>query len=219
MQLLIETCEFPNNTSPREKGWREGETNARYSIATRDVCQHLAKHLSVAESLRFRTKFPHGQSRPSIHVSIRCFSHAIATLEAPFLRRFVRCPRTTVGLQESHNLLFGKTGALHVEISFRNAPAISKEHLVKIAIFMVKNADSSVVAQTSLHQVAVCVINSVAAVTQISPAARRGCENRQENDAELLHIVSVDHFAEICNRARAILSQKRRIVLEFPATT
>jgi hypothetical protein len=38
MQLLIETCEFPNNTSPREWQTRE-ETNARYSIPKWIVCQ------------------------------------------------------------------------------------------------------------------------------------------------------------------------------------
>ena len=46
---------------------------------------------------------------------------------------------------------------------------------------MVKNGDRSVITQTSLHKVAVCVINSVTVVTQISPAAARGCENC-END-------------------------------------
>jgi hypothetical protein len=38
MQLLIETCEFPNNTSPRELLARKG-TNAQYSIPAGPVCQ------------------------------------------------------------------------------------------------------------------------------------------------------------------------------------
>jgi len=58
---------------------------------------------------------------------------------------------------------------------------------------MVKNAHCSVVTQTSLHQVAVRVINFVALVAQISPAANRGRENRKKSEAELLHVVQSDN--------------------------
>src|SRR4029450_13784438 len=38
MQLLIETCEFPNNTSPRE--WlARTETNGEYLIPGETICQ------------------------------------------------------------------------------------------------------------------------------------------------------------------------------------
>ena len=76
-----------------------------------------------------------------------------------------------------------------MEIRFRNTPAIGEGDLVKVAIFVVKNAHRSVIMQTSLHKVAVCIINPVAGIAQVTPAARRGRENRQKNNAELLHII------------------------------
>ena len=84
---------------------------------------------------------------------------------------------------------------------------------------MVKNAHRSVITQTSLHQVAVCVINSVAAIAQISPAAARDYENRQKNEAECLHIVQSDNSQESATALGQLSVKKRRIVLEFPATT
>jgi hypothetical protein len=45
MQLLIETCEFPNNTSPREWLARK-ETSAQYLIAAGTVVNHAAKFSS-----------------------------------------------------------------------------------------------------------------------------------------------------------------------------
>ncbi|PYI59643.1 MAG: hypothetical protein DMC60_09845 [Verrucomicrobia bacterium] len=50
--------------------------------------------------------------------------------EAPFLRRIVRCPRTTGGvcLQESRDLFLGEIDSLHIEIRFRNTSTIAKDH-------------------------------------------------------------------------------------------
>jgi len=84
---------------------------------------------------------------------------------------------------------------------------------------MVKNGDCSVITQTSLHQVAVCVINSFAAIAQISPTAGQGCENRQKNEAELLHIVQSINSRKSATALGQLSVKKRRIVLEFPATT
>jgi len=51
-----------------------------------------------------------------------------------------------------------------MRITFRNAPVIDKDHKVKISILMIKDADSSIIAQLSLVQVAVQVVNSVRGV-------------------------------------------------------
>lgn len=141
--------------------------------------------------------------------------------EAPFLRRIVRCPRTTGGvcLQESRDLFLGKIDSLHVEIRFRNTSTIAKDHQVEISILVVKDAYCFIITQASLHYCAIRIFNLVAAVAQIRPDAGQGCECRENDGAELLHTVSVGQFTEICNRAHAILNQKRRIVLVFPATT
>jgi len=48
MQLLIDQCEFPNNTSPRELLARKG-TNAPYSIPAGNVCQ-LRREVFVAKA-------------------------------------------------------------------------------------------------------------------------------------------------------------------------
>src|SRR5206468_461396 len=105
------------------------------------------------------------------------------------------------------------------EIRFRNAPAVSEGHLVKVAIFMVKNAHRSVVTQTSLHQVAVRVINFVTPVAQISPAAGRGRKNRKKNEAELLHVVQSDNSQKSATAFAQSQAKNCRIVLKFPATT
>src|SRR5439155_14468255 len=98
---------------------------------------------SRCESLRFpAAKFPHRQRRLTLHLSVRCLSFAIAAFETSFLGCIVRCPCGAggVSLQESRDLFFGKIGALHVEVRFRNAPAISKDHQVKIPILLAKDA-------------------------------------------------------------------------------
>lgn len=51
LQLLIETCEFPNNTSPKELLARK-ETNAQYLIPADTVCQlrrEVFRRLAMAD--------------------------------------------------------------------------------------------------------------------------------------------------------------------------
>jgi hypothetical protein len=51
MQLLIETCEFPNNTPPREWLTRE-ETSAPYSIPKRAVCQSGRDYVNKGKAVQ-----------------------------------------------------------------------------------------------------------------------------------------------------------------------
>jgi len=76
-----------------------------------------------------------------------------------------------------------------VKIAFGNAPALIKSHHVKVPIFMVEHAYRLIVTQASLEYCSIRILNFVVAVAQISPAAGHGCENRQKNQTELLHIV------------------------------
>jgi hypothetical protein len=62
---------------------------------------------------------------------------------------------------------------------------------------VVKNADCSVITQLSLHNVAVRIVHFLVAVAEIRPAAAHGCEDRQKNHTELLHIISLGQLAEI----------------------
>src|ERR1700730_4774141 len=75
-----------------------------------------------------------------------------------------------------------------MRITLRNAPVIDKDYKVKISILMVKNADSSIIAQLSLVQVAVQVVNSVRGVAQVRPDRAHGDDNRQGSDQKLFHI-------------------------------
>src|SRR4030095_6094763 len=74
-----------------------------------------------------------------------------------------------------------------MRIAFRNAPAVSEDHKVKISILMVEAADRSVIAQLSLKQVAISVFDSVRAVAQVRRDRAQGGDNRQ-SDQKLFHI-------------------------------
>src|ERR1700730_16708680 len=90
-----------------------------------------------------------------------------------------------------------------MRITFRNAPVIDKDHKVKISILMVKDADSSIIAQLSLVQVAIQVVNSVRAVAQVRPDRAHGGNNRQRSDQKLFHISNRISFTSYPNTSSA----------------
>src|SRR5947208_16190582 len=87
----------------------------------------------------FGVKFPHRQRRATSYVCVRCLGLVIAPLESTFFRFVIRRPRgaSSIRLQESCDLFFGKIGALDVRIPFQNASALSEDYEVKISILVV----------------------------------------------------------------------------------
>src|SRR5882762_3510620 len=90
-----------------------------------------------------------------------------------------------------------------MRITFRNAPVIDKDHKVKISILMIKDADSSIIAQLSLVQVAVQVVNSVRDVAQVRPDRAHGGDHRQRSDQKLFHISNRICFTSYPNTSSA----------------
>ena len=97
-------------------------------------------------------KYPHGQRGFVAYGSVYCFGFAIAAREVPFLSRIGRCRlgAKSVGFEKSGDLSFRKIGAVRVEIGFRNAVAVTKDHQIKVPIFVVKDAHRPIVTQTAL---------------------------------------------------------------------
>jgi len=77
-----------------------------------------------------------------------------------------------------------------MRITFRNAPVIGKDHKVKISILMVEDADSSVIAQLSLDQIAISILDCVRALAQVRRDRAHSGDNRQRSEQKLFHIPS-----------------------------
>src|SRR4029077_343989 len=105
----------------------------------------------------FATKFSHRQCPTSARASVRRLRSVVTSFEAPFFRCVGRnpCPASGIYFQELCNLFFRQILAIHMRIAFRNAPVVGKEHEVKVITLMVEDADSSVIAQLSLNQIAI----------------------------------------------------------------
>src|SRR5438128_1759315 len=97
-------------------------------------------------------KYPYGQRGSVAYGSVYCLGFAIVASEVPFLSRIGRCRRgaKAVGFEKSGDLFFRKIGAFRMEKRFRNAPAVSEDHQIKVPILVVKDAHRPIVTQTSL---------------------------------------------------------------------
>src|SRR5438093_7485377 len=90
-----------------------------------------------------------------------------------------------------------------MRIAFLNTLVVGKYHQVKISILMVEDADSFVIPQLSLDQVAISIFDSVRAVAQVRPDRVQGGDNSQRSRQKLFHIHSRVPFTSYPNTSSA----------------